>query len=255
MADDLGALRYVFGVITDTHVNQGEDDCNSPFQVNQLANARMRYVVRSLNARDLAFVINVGDLVHPVPAIPDLYKRAAACFHEQVKELRHPLYLAPGNHDVGDKPNDWAPAAGICDAYLALWEEHFGAQFQSFDHEGDHFVIINAEIINSGLDSEARQRTWLEADLAAAKGKRLFMFSHYPPYFAKPDEEENYDNIGEPGRSWMLNLLVEHGALHRPRAQFLVQPPPRDRLLPVAVDRLRAPRLFRDVPRAPELGR
>jgi 3',5'-cyclic AMP phosphodiesterase CpdA len=210
MADDLGALRYTFGVITDTHVNQGEDDCNSPFQVNQLSNARMRYVVRSLNDRDLAFVVNVGDLVHPVPAIPNLYKRAAEQFLGQVKHLRHPLYLAPGNHDVGDKPNDWAPAAGICDAYLALWEEYFGAQFQSFDHAGDHFVIINAEIINSGLKSEAEQRTWLEADLAANKGKRIFMFSHYPPYFAKADEEENYDNIGEPGRSWMLNLLVEN---------------------------------------------
>ena len=210
MADELGAFRYAFGVITDTHLNQGEDDCNSPFAVNQLANARMRYVVRSLNARDLAFVVNVGDLVHPVPAIPDLYRRAAACFHEQVAELRHPLYLAPGNHDVGDKPNNWAPAAGICDAYLELWEEHFGAQFQSFDHDGDHFVIINAEIINSGLKSEAEQRAWLEADLAANKHKRIFMHSHYPPYFSKPDEEENYDNIGEPGRTWMLDLLVEH---------------------------------------------
>ena len=55
MYDDLGSRLFTFAVITDTHLNQGEDDCNSPFEVNRLANARMRYVVRDLNSRDLAF--------------------------------------------------------------------------------------------------------------------------------------------------------------------------------------------------------
>ena len=49
--DTLGRRLFSF-----THVNQGEDDCNSPFEVNRLANRRMRYVIRDLNARDLAFV-------------------------------------------------------------------------------------------------------------------------------------------------------------------------------------------------------
>ena len=78
MSEDLGRRLFSFGVITDTHLNQGEDDCNSPFEVNTLANRRMRHVVRDLNSRDLAFVVNVGDLVHPVPAIPNLYAEAAA---------------------------------------------------------------------------------------------------------------------------------------------------------------------------------
>ena len=207
MYDDLGSRLFTFAVITDTHLNQGEDDCNSPFEVNRLANARMRYVVRDLNSRDLAFVINVGDLVHPVPAIPDLYQRAAAQFHEQMAELKHPLYLTPGNHDVGDKPNDWAPAAGVAEKYLALWDQYFGKQFQSFDQRDCHFIIINAQIINSDFAIETTQRQWLEADLQANKGRRIFLHSHYPPYFSCPDEEENYDNIGEPGRSWMLGLL------------------------------------------------
>ncbi len=210
-ADTLGRRLFSFGVITDTHLNQGEDDCNSPYEANRLANRRMRHVIRDLNARDLAFVVNVGDLVHPVPAIPDLYARAAAQFHEQTDKLKHPLYLTPGNHDVGDKPNDWAPAARIHEDYLALWDEHFGAQYQSFDHGDCHFIIINAQIINSGFSAEDAQRAWLEADLAAHKGKRKFMHSHYPPYFSKPDEEENYDNIGEPGRTWMLSLLEKYG--------------------------------------------
>ena len=49
MSEDLGGRLFSFGVITDTHLNQGEDDCNSPFEVNILANRRMRHVVRDLN--------------------------------------------------------------------------------------------------------------------------------------------------------------------------------------------------------------
>ena len=148
MTEDIGARLFTYAVITDTHLNQGETECNSPFEVNKLANGRMRHVIRDLNTRDVAFVIHLGDLLHPVPAIPHLYEQAAQRFKDQVAELRHTLYTIPGNHDVGDKPNDWAPAARIHEDYLALWDEHFGAQYQSFDHGDCHFIIINAQIIN-----------------------------------------------------------------------------------------------------------
>jgi metallophosphoesterase superfamily enzyme len=81
---ELGPRLFTYAAITDTHLNQGEDECNSPYQVNRLANARMRRVFADLNRRDLAFVINLGDLVHPVPAIPHLFEEAATRFHEQV---------------------------------------------------------------------------------------------------------------------------------------------------------------------------
>ncbi|MCP3664160.1 MAG: serine/threonine protein phosphatase [Gammaproteobacteria bacterium] len=210
MPKELGDKIFSFGVITDTHLNPGEEDCNSPFPVNELANARMRHVVRDLNTRDLAFVINVGDLVHPLPAIPDVYHEAATRFLEQVEDLKHDLYLVPGNHDVGDKPNDWAPAAKVCEDYLPLWEKYFGPHFHSFDHGDCHFMVINAQIINSGFASETAQQKWLERDLEDNKNKRLFLNSHYPPYFANPHEDENYDNIGEPGRTWILDLLEKY---------------------------------------------
>ncbi len=207
----LGSRRFTYAAITDTHLNQGEDECNSPYAVNRLANARLRHVVRELNSMDLAFVVNIGDLIHPVPAIPDLYRRAAHCFLQQIGQLRHPIYLTPGNHDIGDKPNPWAPAASVCDEYVALWEEHFGPHYQSFDHDSVHFVIVNAQIINSGLAAEANQQAWLEADLERHRGQRIFLHIHYPPFFTRPDEEVNYDNLAEPGRGWLLGLMERYG--------------------------------------------
>ena len=205
-----GKHLFTYAVVTDTHLNQGETECNSPFEVNKLANARMRHVVRDLNQRELEFVIHLGDLLHPVPAIPHLYERAAAQFLEQVAELRHALYLIPGNHDVGDKPIDWGPAGVIRDEFLSLWDKHFGANYQVFDHDDCRFILLDAQIINSGLSAEAEQRAWLEATLAESQSKRLFVNIHYPPYLTYPDEDEHYDNLGEPGRSWLLALLEAH---------------------------------------------
>jgi len=107
MENSLGAHLFDFAVITDTHVNFGETECNSEFEINKGANGRLRHVICDLNNRDLAFVIHLGDIVHPVPALADLYKRAAAAFKMLSGELRHPIYLLPGNHDIGDKPIAW----------------------------------------------------------------------------------------------------------------------------------------------------
>ena len=211
MTEDIGARLFTYAVITDTHLNQGETECNSPFEVNKLANGRMRHVIRDLNTRDVAFVIHLGDLLHPVPAIPHLYEQAAQRFKDQVAELRHTLYTIPGNHDVGDKPIDWGPAGVVRDVYLALWDEHFGSNYQAFDHGDCRFILIDAQIINSGLAAEAEQRAWLERELADSAGKRIFLNSHYPPFLTYRDEDEHYDNLGEPGRSWILELLEKHG--------------------------------------------
>ncbi|MFC6672820.1 metallophosphoesterase family protein [Marinobacterium aestuariivivens] len=205
----LGRKLFSMVVMADTHLNQGEDTCSSPFEVNRLANKRMRYVVRDVNRIAPDFVINLGDLIHPVPSLPS-YGEAARQFLHQTRALNCPQYLVPGNHDVGDKPINWGPAGVVCDDYLDLWKEFFGDHYYAFEHQGCHFIVINAQLINSGLADETRQREWLEAYLAEHPGARFFINTHYPPYMTERDEVEHYDNIAEPGRSWLLSLLEQH---------------------------------------------
>ena len=206
-----GRRIFTFAVIADTHLNQGEVECNSPFEVNRLANGRMRYVVHELNHYDVDFIIHLGDLIHPVPAVENLYLEAAERFKEQIADLNHSIFLVPGNHDVGDKPLGWSPAGEVNDAHLDLWTDTFGKHYYSFDHNDCHLIIVNAQIINTGLGAEAVQKEWLERDLAENAGKRIFINIHYPPYLCHPDEAEHYDNIGEPGRGWILDLLERYG--------------------------------------------
>ena len=217
-ARDLGAHQFTYATITDTHVNFGETECNSEFEINQRANARMRHVINDLNSRDLAFVVHLGDIVHPVPALPDLYEMAAACFHTEISRLRHPLHLVPGNHDIGDKPITWGPGGVECEDYIKLWEKNFGAVYHAFDHGGCRFFQIDTQLVNSGLAAEAAQKSWLEAEMAAAAeaGKRIFINTHYPLFLTDADEDEHFDNLAQPGRSWLLGLMARHGV----EAQF-----------------------------------
>ena len=205
--NNLGKRLFSIVVVADTHLSEADMQSNSPFPVNRLANGRMKYVVQDINALAPDFVINLGDLIHPVPGVPAAYKAAVERFQAQTAKLNCPQYLVPGNHDVGDKPIDWAPAGVVCDDYLALWEEYFGPHYYAFEHQGVHFLVVNASLLNTGLAAEADQQQWLEAYLEQHRGSRFFINIHYPPFLTEPDEPEHYDNIAEPGRSWLLDLL------------------------------------------------
>jgi 3',5'-cyclic AMP phosphodiesterase CpdA len=210
-----GKHLFTFAVIADTHMNQKEDYSSSPYPCNALANARTRRVVAELNRAEPKFVVHLGDIVNPVPELPT-YADAAGHFKTLMADLDAPLHLVSGNHDVGDKPVSWMPAGRVSDEHLALYESHFGPHFYSFDAEGLHLVVVNAQIINSGLQAEADQKAWLEKDLADNASKRTFICIHYPPYVSNEGENSTYDNIDEPGRSWLLDLI----RAHKPEGMF-----------------------------------
>ncbi|MCH8883510.1 MAG: metallophosphoesterase [SAR324 cluster bacterium] len=206
----LGRHRFTFAVVADSHMNPRDDRTSSPWVTNRLANDRTRHVVHQLNRQQPAFVIHLGDMIHPVPVLPS-YAPAAERFHRLLAGLNAPLHLVPGNHDVGDKPVAWMPAGNVSEDNLAQYRRHFGADYYAFDHEDCHFVVINAQIINSGFADEAAQRAWLEQDLEASRDRRIFLCTHYPPYVAERHERSHYDNIDEPGRTWLLGLVERHG--------------------------------------------
>jgi len=201
---------FTFAVIADTHTRPADGDLSSPWAVNALANDRCRYVTAWLNRLKPAFVIHLGDVVHPVPALPT-YGAAADAALDMFEGLEASIRYIPGNHDVGDKPFKAMPAAAVNDEGMALYERYFGVPYQAFEHGECRFVLINSPVLNSGLAAEEMQREWLERELGDCAGKRVFLFTHYPPYVLGPNEPPNYDNIDEPQRSWLLSLIEDCG--------------------------------------------
>src|SRR5690606_8870024 len=130
-ATELGKLLFTFAVLGDTHVNPDATSSASPWPTNVFANRRAEAVVAQINRLAPAFVVHLGDMVHPVP-FTDGYDRAAEEFWRIFKRLEAPLHLVPGNHDVGDKPTPWTPAAQVSDDAIDAYQVHFGDDRYTF---------------------------------------------------------------------------------------------------------------------------
>ncbi len=199
---------FTFVLVADTHVNERDDASSSPYETNRAANDRARHVFRDIAVMDPqpAFVMHLGDIVHPVPSLPS-FAQAVAEFKAIAAQSSVPLHVLPGNHDVGDKKVEWMPADQVCDAYLQIYREAFGPDYHAFDHGPVRFVAINSLLLNSGLDGEISQREWLEQQIAECEGRRVFLFMHYPPFIHAENERGSYDNIDEPARSWLVSQM------------------------------------------------
>ena len=200
---------FTFAVIADTHLNPVDGESGSPWKSNALANDRARWAVAALNADKPAFVLHLGDMVHPVPA-QQSYSVAAQKFHSIFGVLKAPLHTLPGNHDIGDKPGDWMPAHIVTPEALESYREAFGPLWSAFDHEGCRFILHCNPILGSGLAEDAAQWAWLETQLIKAKGRRVFFLTHYPLFLTDADEPEHYDNLAFPARDRLRRLLVAH---------------------------------------------
>ena len=212
-----GDHLFTFAVIADSHVTEAEATAIGGYDIDtvKLGADRSAYVVAALNRLGPDFVVHLGDITHPEPGSP-AYEDSAERFHAVYEALRCPLYMVAGNHDIGEKAFPGEPLSRqqsqrtVNDDMIAAYERHFQAQYYSFEHQDCLFVVINGMIVNSGLACEGEQRQWLEALLESNQGRRIFMFSHYPPYLSRPDEAGHYDATDEPGRSWLLGLLERH---------------------------------------------
>lgn len=199
-----GKRLFSFAVIADSHLEPEDTGDGAP-----RSNRRNRSVVDWLRRQAPQFVLHLGDIVHPVPQA-EQHDRTLVLARQLFDGLRCPVLYTPGNHDIGDKNDDTAPSAAVAENWLAGYAQVFGEQFRAH-HAGDCvLLLINSPILGSGLPLEAVQKRWLEDQLQSARGKRIFLATHYPPYLLQPQEDTSYDNIERSARHWLLDLLRRH---------------------------------------------
>jgi hypothetical protein len=203
---EIKAPMFRFAIIADTHIMPDGGSDTAPYAVLNKANQRARMVVKNLNLHDPEFVIHLGDMVRPFPALSN-YDDVCSLALSVFLDISCQVHYLPGNHDIGDKPIACAPAPQVCDAFVGKYKMHFGATFDAFAHQGIQFITLNASVLNSNLSEEADQWMWLEQFTKDHVDERCFVFIHYPPYLTFRDEQPHYDNIDEPGRSRLLELL------------------------------------------------
>ena len=155
---------------------------------------RLAAAVELANARKPAFVIDTGDVAsHPVYGAQAEYLAEFDGYLEHVARLAPPLYVVPGNHDIG-YPEPAAPRAdgtpwGDYRELVEAYRLRFAVLDQSFVHSGFRFVLVNNNPRTSKGPGHisAEQFDWIERELAC--GQTTFVFCHV---------EVLHEGVGEP---------------------------------------------------------
>ncbi len=213
----LPPAQLEFVVIADTHYMLDPGDRPLEFESRRKQTARAEVALNLVASLNPAFVVHLGDLVQEYPET-DRFEEALDGALRQLKRCGVDPHHVPGNHDIGDKPDPTMPTHPVDAQSLARYHAACGPSWYGFDHADCHFIVLNSQILNSGLPETQFQRAWLEQDLAAHPGKRTFLFLHLPPYLWDENEPGlgHYDNIDRPDRRWLLALVrrywIEHMA-------------------------------------------
>ena len=179
---------YYFVHITDTHLPTHRYYYEQGSETDSTELVDLREVINDINIINPAFVVLTGDLVNEGELEDYLGRRYFSRSQRLLRELKVPLYLTAGNHDVGG----WIETPVPAGTARHTWWRFFGwprlddppagafyhTQDYSFDYGPVHYVGLEAynnyeywrpEIY--GSDSfTSEQMQWLADNLAAASG-------------------------------------------------------------------------------------
>ncbi len=158
-------------------------------------------VIAQINRLSPAFVLNTGDLINE-PRDERQIAEALRIAQKINKDI--PLYSVPGNHDIGDTPNEES---------LSWYRKRVGKDWYSFNIGGWHFIGLNSCIIHQdqNVEQEAKKQwEWLKYDLEQTYTlgcNRIIIFMHHPLFLRDPNEMDDYFNIPQQLRQKYLSLF------------------------------------------------
>ena len=156
-------------------------------------------------ALDPRFIVVCGDLVNSWG-----HEGQAVEFERIRNGLRRdvPVYVAPGNHDVGNKPTRES---------LEWYRSKFGPDYYAFEHDGLRGIVLNSSLFVAPErvpDAAAAQLAWLDEELARtadAPPEQTVVFLHYPLFLEDAGEDDSYFNVPAKFRGPLLERFAAHG--------------------------------------------
>ena len=188
-APDTGGARewleggFQFAFLTDIHIDQHRE---APRGVRECIAA-----VNSLTP-SVEFVLTGGDLIMDALAVDAASIREQwNLFDQEWKNLRPKSYHTIGNHDIGG----WAKEAKVAASEPEYGKDLFarrygnGRTYQSFDHRGWHFIILDSVAYDETTGGyqgwiDDAQIEWLKEDLTRVGKKTPVIVSTHIPFFS-----------------------------------------------------------------------
>lgn len=161
---------------------------------------RFELAVKAINALDVDWVVVCGDLVNDGKD-----DQSVADFKRIVAAFTIPVYLAPGNHDVGNEPTVES---------LERYRKLQGADYYSAMEHGYKLVIVNTQLWKFHVPQESEKHdVWFSEELlkTTQSSTPTLIVSHYPPFVASADEADDYFNLPPEKRQQLLAAVKAAG--------------------------------------------
>jgi serine/threonine-protein phosphatase CPPED1 len=167
--------------------------------------ANYEFAVATVNRLKPSFVIVLGDLVNKTgdPAQTAEFLRITRKIDSSI-----PVYLLPGNHDVGREPTPET---------LAYFRKSFGHDYYSFRAGPVYGIVLDDGLIIAPQKVESdyqAQDSWLKKELETAKAsgaQQIIVFQHHPYFLEKADEPDRYGTVPLERRKPMMELFHRYG--------------------------------------------
>jgi 3',5'-cyclic AMP phosphodiesterase CpdA len=157
--------------------------------------------VKQINTLNPDFVVICGDLVN------NRNDSSFSDFKEIMGGFKMPCYTAPGNHDVGNIPNDTT---------LNYYRKTIGKDYYKFQNKGYPFIVTNTQLWKVNVEDESEKHdNWFKETLKdkSVSDNPVFVIGHYPLYVETLKEEETYHNLPLTKRKEILNLFKQNNVI------------------------------------------
>ncbi len=144
------------------------------------------------------FVVICGDLVH------NSDDSSFSDFLNIKEQFKMPCYVAPGNHDIGNIPNDTT---------LGYYRKTIGKDYFEFKNKGYSVIVTNTQLWKVNIENESEKHDrWFKETLQNSSIKQLpvIVIGHFPLFIESPNEEEKYFNIPLRKRLEILDLFRQN---------------------------------------------
>jgi serine/threonine-protein phosphatase CPPED1 len=187
---------FRFLILTDPQLGMYANNANF---VRETAN--YEFAVATANRLKPAFVIVLGDLVNKAgdPEQIGEFLRITKKIDPSI-----PVYLLPGNHDVGDAPTAES---------LAAYRRNIGKDYYSFRVGPVYGIVLDSNLIRSPKmveDEYQKQNAWLKEELETARksgSAQIIVFQHHAYFVSDAQEPDQHANIPLERRKPLVALL------------------------------------------------
>ena len=153
--------EFEFVVLADTHYTKIAAETRVEFEGRRKQLARIAHVLKLIDSLNPEFVIHLGDLTQEAPESENFEVSMQEAL-DQIGRVDSKWYQVAGNHEVGDKPDATMPTHPVSRRILSSYHAKMGSSWYSFNQGKCSFIILNSQILNTGIPEENEQSFWLE---------------------------------------------------------------------------------------------